>query len=87
MASLANERVRQIKLEETVGATKRSLELVLTQYRAGLTDFQNVLDTQRSLLNRQDDLATSEGRVVANLIGLYKALGGGWDPEVVPVAP
>ena len=36
---------------------------------------------------RQDDLATSEGLVVSNLITLYRALGGGWDPEKAPAAP
>ena len=73
--------IRRDRLREAVAATQRSLGLVLTQYRAGLADFQNVLDTQRSLLVRQDDLAVSEGRVVMSLVGLYRALGGGWDPE------
>jgi NodT family efflux transporter outer membrane factor (OMF) lipoprotein len=59
-----------------------SLDLVMTQYRAGLTDFQNVLDTQRTLLNRQDDLAASRGQVVKNLVVLYRALGGGWTAPV-----
>jgi len=45
---------------------------------AGLTDFQNVLDTQRSLFTQQDELATAEGRVVQDLIAIYKAVGGGW---------
>ena len=49
-----------------------------TQYTAGLTDFQNVLDSQRTLFNQEDALAESEGLVVQNLIAVYKALGGGW---------
>jgi len=77
----AEEIVRRERLRRTVDATQRSLDLVLTQYKAGLADFQNVLDTQRSLLNRQDELAVSEGRVALGLIALYRALGGGWDPE------
>jgi len=81
MVAYEQESIRRERLREAVAATERSLELVLTQYRAGLADFQNVLDTQRSLLVRQDDLAVSEGRVVMNLVGLYRALGGGWDPE------
>jgi NodT family efflux transporter outer membrane factor (OMF) lipoprotein len=78
---------RRDHLRDTVDATERSLDLVMTQYRSGLTNFQNVLDTQRSLLTRQDELAASEGQVTQNLIGLYRALGGGWDPEEVPAAP
>ena len=81
MASYEKEVARRGHLTNSVDATQRSLDLVLTQYRAGLTDFQNVLDTERSLLLRQDDLASSEGLVIKNLVDLYRALGGGWDPE------
>ncbi len=81
MVSYEKEVVRRAHLFDSVDATQRSLDLVLTQYRAGLTNFQNVLDTQRSLLLRQDDMAASEGIVIKNLVDLYRALGGGWDPE------
>lgn len=87
MVAYQRERVRRDKLAESVEANQRSLDLVMTQYRAGLTDFQNVLDTQRSLLNRQDEHAASEGLVLQSLIGLYRSLGGGWDPDVWPEAP
>jgi NodT family efflux transporter outer membrane factor (OMF) lipoprotein len=89
MVSYDKEVERRARLAESVDATQRSLELVLTQYRAGLTDFQNVLDTERSLLAREDDLAASEGIVIKNLIDLYRALGGGWDPDTAqePVPP
>ncbi|UCF69280.1 MAG: efflux transporter outer membrane subunit [Acidobacteriota bacterium] len=83
VAGYALELRRREQLLLATDATKRSVELVRTQYITGLTDFQNVLDSQRSLVNQQDQLATSEGEVVKNLISLYKALGGGWtvDPE------
>jgi NodT family efflux transporter outer membrane factor (OMF) lipoprotein len=87
MISYATEIRRRGRLAESVDATQRSLDLVLTQYRAGLTDFQNVLDTQRSLLSRQDDLAASEGQVIKSLVALYRALGGGWDPEAAGPRP
>jgi outer membrane protein, multidrug efflux system len=89
LVSYDKEVARRAHLTTSVDATQRSLDLVLTQYRAGLTDFQNVLDTERSLLVRQDDLAASEGIVIKNLVDLYRALGGGWDPETAqpPVAP
>jgi outer membrane protein TolC len=89
MVSYEKEVARRGHLSKSVDATQRSLDLVLTQYRAGLTDFQNVLDTERSLLVRQDDLAASEGIVIQNLVDLYRALGGGWDPETAsqPATP
>jgi len=89
LVSYDKEVARRGHLKTSVDATQRSLDLVLTQYRAGLTDFQNVLDTERSLLTRQDDLAASEGLVIKNLVNLYRALGGGWDPETAepPATP
>jgi len=36
---------------------------------------------ERSLTAQQDQLAASESAVIKNLIVLYKALGGGWDPN------
>jgi len=87
MVAYEQEHLRREKLRSAVAATQRSLELVLTQYRSGLADFQNVLDTQRSLLLREDDLAKSEGLVIKDLISLYRSLGGGWDPEEATPSP
>jgi outer membrane protein TolC len=91
MVAYVKEAQRRERLSQAVDATQRSLELVLTQYTAGLTDFQNVLDTQRTLLLREDELAVAEGLVIGSLVRLYRALGGGWDPDTaqppVPPAP
>lgn len=75
------ERRRYDALARSVVAAAHSVDLVDTLYRAGLTDFQNVLDTQRSLFLQQDSLAESEGAVAKNLIRIYRALGGGWAYE------
>ncbi|MEC7583531.1 MAG: efflux transporter outer membrane subunit [Planctomycetota bacterium] len=72
---------RRALLGESVTAAQRAVELVDTLYKDGLTDFQNVLDSQRSLSQEQDALAVTEGAVVQALVQLYKALGGGWNPE------
>jgi outer membrane protein TolC len=44
-----------------------------------------VLDTERSLLAAQLQLAQSTTTVSANLVQLYKAIGGGWETSF-PVA-
>ena len=43
------------------------------------SDFQRVLDTQRSKVQAQDQLTATQGSVLINLIATYKALGGGWE--------
>lgn len=80
MVAYVQERDRREALARSVVAAERSVEIVEQAYIIGLTDFQNVLDTQRSLFEQQDALAESEGDVTQNLIRIYKALGGGWAP-------
>jgi NodT family efflux transporter outer membrane factor (OMF) lipoprotein len=68
-------------LAQSEVANRRAVELADQRYRSGLVDFLNVLDTQRSLLVVQDNLAQSDRTIGQNLVRLYKALGGGWDGE------
>lgn len=82
MVAYKEEQQRFGALQRSVAAARKSMELVGTLYKNGLTDFQNVLDMQRALTTEQDKLAESEGQVVKNLVGLYKSLGGGWSAEV-----
>ncbi len=72
------EQKRCYLLTKAVNAAKKTYELAIDRYKAGLVDFNNVLDAERSLQSLQDQLAQSKGRVITNLIRLYKALGGGW---------
>ncbi|HFQ81715.1 MAG TPA: efflux transporter outer membrane subunit [Desulfobacterales bacterium] len=65
-------------LTQAVKAAARAEQAARDRYQAGLTDFSNVLDTQRTLLSLDDKLAQSTGAVTSDLIRLYKALGGGW---------
>jgi multidrug efflux system outer membrane protein len=66
-------------LQEAVSANRKAVNLALLLYSEGMTDFLNVLITQRSLYSTEDALVQSERAVVTNLIALYKALGGGWE--------
>lgn len=82
--ALAAYRYHQERLQaltRSTAAAQDAVRLVEDLYRNGLTDFQNVLDAQRTLYSQQDSLAVEQGQVVLDLIGLYKALGGGWDPS------
>jgi NodT family efflux transporter outer membrane factor (OMF) lipoprotein len=76
-------------LGDSVKAAARSVDLALVQYRDGVVDYQRVLDTQRFLVQEQDLHTQSRGNVVLNLIGTYRALGGGWQirrgKEFVPI--
>lgn len=78
LVAYAKEQQRRQSLSEATEAAQKAAELAQHKYQAGLTDFSNVLDAERSLLSFQDQLAQSDGTVTSNLVRLYKALGGGW---------
>ncbi len=81
LVALAKEQVRRKSLADATAAAERSLTLSRDLYSAGLKDFLNVLEAERSLLTLKDQLAQSDATITANLVQLYKALGGGWDPN------
>lgn len=87
LVAYADEQLRRKSLGIAAKAAQRAVKMARNQYQAGLTDFQNVLDAERSLLSFQDQLAVSEAQVTSNLIRLYKALGGGWTPLSLTINP
>jgi len=81
LAAYREEKLRRNELQNAAEAAAKAVQNVNDLYATGKTDFQNVLITQQSLVQTQNQLAASEGQVVINLIVLYKALGGGWREE------
>lgn len=78
LAELANARLRREALAAAAEAARNAAIFAEQRYAAGITDFQTVLDTQRTLLSAQDSLAATGAGELSALIRLYKALGGGW---------
>jgi outer membrane protein TolC len=72
----ARERVRL--LTEAVKSSEHALELAQQRFEAGLTDFLQVLDAQRTSLDAESQLATAQTAASTALVGLYKATGGLW---------
>ncbi|MFC6840421.1 efflux transporter outer membrane subunit [Xanthomonas theicola] len=62
-----------------VEATRRSHTLAEARYRAGVDDYLQVLDAQRSLYAAQRDLIGLRLQDDSNRVALYTALGGGAD--------
>jgi NodT family efflux transporter outer membrane factor (OMF) lipoprotein len=75
------QRARMAALENSVQASRETVDMSARLYKDGLTDFQNVLDAQRSLLEAESALDVAEGNTSIQLVGLYKALAGGWPTE------
>jgi len=66
-------------LTETVVSAERSNELSTLRYKEGFSDYQRVLDSQKSLFAQQQRYIAIQGSSVLNLVALFKALGGGWE--------
>lgn len=82
LVSLEKHRERLLTLQSAQASAEAAAQLARAQYAAGLTDFQRVLDTQRTVLSVQDSVAATAGDRAAALVQLFKAVGGGWSTAV-----
>jgi NodT family efflux transporter outer membrane factor (OMF) lipoprotein len=60
-------------------AAEQALHLAESQYRNGATDLLTLLAAQQTLYGAQDQLAQVRLARLQAAVGLYRALGGGWD--------
>ena len=79
LVAYAKEQEHQKALVLAVANNRQAVDLAMTLYVAGKTDFLNVLNAQRSLFATEDALTQSTRTLGTNLVALYKALGGGWE--------
>ena len=70
---------RQVGAQELlVAAEQRRYDLSNLRYREGVDAYLTVLTAQQDLYSAQNTLISTRADRLANLITLYKALGGGW---------
>ncbi|MCE3222091.1 MAG: Efflux transporter, outer rane factor lipoprotein [Nitrospira sp.] len=63
---------------EQVAAATAAAGLADVRYRKGLVNYLDVLDAQRTMLAAETQLAQTERARLTDMVGLYKAVGGGW---------
>ena len=83
LVSLEKSRQRLESLAAAATAASDAALLARNQYTSGLTDFQTVLDTERTVLSVEDSIASTGGDRLTALVQLYKSLGGGWTPSAL----
>jgi NodT family efflux transporter outer membrane factor (OMF) lipoprotein len=62
---------------------RRSLELITNQYKAGIVDYSNVIMAETTAYNAEKTAADVVGLEMNAAVGLIKALGGGWENQIV----
>ncbi|HEY4884200.1 MAG TPA: efflux transporter outer membrane subunit [Myxococcales bacterium] len=77
-------RAARIARTDQVKASTRAAKLALDRYQGGVSSYFEVLDAQRRLFDAQLSLAHTERDELASAVLLYRALGGGWQPEEAP---
>ncbi|MCB1497000.1 MAG: efflux transporter outer membrane subunit [Bauldia sp.] len=69
-----------VYLARAATSAKKAARIALQQYQEGTADYSRVLNTQTTQLRTEQRLAAVRADVSTNLVALYKALGGGWQP-------
>jgi len=62
-------------------ASRGAAEQAAVRYREGEVDFLVLLDAERERLSAEDAQAQAEVELYRGIVAIYKALGGGWQPN------
>lgn len=74
---------RLLALMRQSDASRKAAELASVRYREGTVDYLVLLDAERERLSAEDAQAQGEVELYSGIVAIYKALGGGWQPEAV----
>ena len=80
LVNLRENAVRAQDLAVAVQAAEETLELSQLRYNRGLTNYLDVVDAERSLLETEQTSVIVLGDRYAATVALIRALGGGWGP-------
>ncbi|MFK0164157.1 efflux transporter outer membrane subunit [Rhizobium sp. NPDC090279] len=87
VVSLTQERLKYAKLVSSSSSYRRASDLSRTLNKAGIEDFLDVLDAERSLYSAEESVIQSRASIATDYIALNKALGGGWAGQVDASTP
>lgn len=73
LVALSRERQRLAYLTEAERAAAEATDLARQRYRDGIADYLSVLDAERTLLNLQEQLVSTQTLTATRLIAVYKA--------------
>jgi multidrug efflux system outer membrane protein len=81
LIAYAKDQQHRTALADAVKSNETAVDLSMKLYTAGEIEFLNLLTTQRNLYTSEDALVQADRAIDADLIALYKALGGGWQAQ------
>lgn len=90
LTSYKTEQLRRDRLRAQVGHARLALTFARSRYDQGVADITTLLNNAQTVLSAEQQLAQSTTNVSADLVALYRALGGGWEltyPDARAVQP
>ena len=81
LVNLASTQARSAAAQQAVDGYRASFEGTQSRYQSGLASLVELEDARRLRLNAEITLITLQQQRSAAWIGLYRAVGGGWQPE------
>ena len=82
------DRSERDRLASVLRSGEDTLYLASNRYAHGLSDYLQVLDAQRTVEDSRQQLVQEDMTLANDVVGLYRALGGGWEtPGDVSHAP
>jgi multidrug efflux system outer membrane protein len=81
LVAVGTARTQSEAQQQQVVALQSALKLAELRYRGGLANYLDVLVARRNLFEAELALTSTRRLLLASTVQLYKALGGGWNPE------
>jgi outer membrane protein TolC len=81
LAGLAQTQSHVVELQNEVQSLIKARDLAVQAYQAGSIMLTDVLDADSQLLTAQDQLDARRADTARAAVGVFRALGGGWDSE------
>ncbi|HWV44694.1 MAG TPA: efflux transporter outer membrane subunit [Nitrospira sp.] len=77
-------RMQSESQQQQVTALQSALKLAELRYKGGLANYLDVLVARRNLFEAELALTSTRRLLLASIVQLYRALGGGWSPTGQP---
>jgi multidrug efflux system outer membrane protein len=94
LVSFRADRIERDRLAAVLASAQDTFHLASSLYTHGLSQYLQVLDAQRTVESAHQQLVQEDMTLANDVVGLYRALGGGWeqpgaksDAPDVPGAP
>lgn len=83
LVSMRLETEREVALNKSQQAAKSALQISENRYQMGYSGYLEVLDAERVYNDAALAFVQSRQARLTASVGLFKALGGGWQPQVL----